>query len=394
MPKISVVIPCYNAERYLHECLDSVVNQTLDDIEVIIVNDASTDGSTEIIRGYARGDARVRVIEHEKNQGESQSRKDGVLAVTGDHVLFLDSDDYLDLGACEGLHEMVHEHDVDILHFATSVVTDSPVESEYVRGLENWMRPLDNTLHGTDVLDMAFGESPQFGQSIWDKMYSARLCQRVFTQIPDGDFPYAADKLAFFLLAYFASSYRGVPDRTYYNYRFGAGVSGSGRVELARFETFCKSAWVADKLDEFAEATGSPSCVAAARRVRLTILRDCLRKWYLRVSPEDWSGGFDLIVSYWPLTDVVSVMGELLSEHQTEVVEKVPGDQLPNTNPPEVGLRSTQDEALAASVDDRLEAILKSRSWRFTQALLTPVRAARMALAALRGKADRFRLFG
>jgi glycosyltransferase involved in cell wall biosynthesis len=94
MPKISVIIPVYNVEKYLRECLDSVVNQTIKDIEIICVNDGSTDGSLDILNEYCSNDDRF-VIINQENQGLSVARNNGLNSASGDYVAFIDSDDYL-----------------------------------------------------------------------------------------------------------------------------------------------------------------------------------------------------------------------------------------------------------------------------------------------------------
>ena len=83
MPKVSVIIPVYNAEKYLHQCLDSVVNQTLREIEIICVDDGSTDGSAEILKSYAENDNRIVSVRYTQNKSSNQARKDGVLMSRG-----------------------------------------------------------------------------------------------------------------------------------------------------------------------------------------------------------------------------------------------------------------------------------------------------------------------
>ena len=92
-PKISVIIPVYNVEKYLSECLDSIVNQTLKDIEVICVNDGSTDNSLAILKEYASKDTRIKIIDKE-NEGQGYARKVGLDSANGEYILFCDSDDY------------------------------------------------------------------------------------------------------------------------------------------------------------------------------------------------------------------------------------------------------------------------------------------------------------
>ena len=92
IPKISVIVPVYNVEKYLSECLDSIINQTLKDIEVICVNDGSTDSSLSILQDYASKDDRIKIID-KKNEGLGYTRKVGLDNAIGDYILFCDSDD-------------------------------------------------------------------------------------------------------------------------------------------------------------------------------------------------------------------------------------------------------------------------------------------------------------
>lgn len=100
MTKVSVVIPVYNAEEHLEQCLDSVVNQTLDDIEIICVDDGSTDGSAAILKKYQRTTEKVKVI-HQENAGAGAARNAGLRKATGKYISFLDADDFFELNMLE-----------------------------------------------------------------------------------------------------------------------------------------------------------------------------------------------------------------------------------------------------------------------------------------------------
>lgn len=103
-PKISVVIPVYNVADYLSRCLESLRRQTLLDIEIICVNDGSTDNSDEIIREQMKIDSRIQLID-KQNAGVAAARNTGIDAATGDMIVFLDPDDYLTTNACERIYE-------------------------------------------------------------------------------------------------------------------------------------------------------------------------------------------------------------------------------------------------------------------------------------------------
>ena len=113
MPKVSVIVPIYNAEKYLVQCLDSIVNQTLCDIEIILIDDGSTDGSAEICKNYL-SDERVTYY-HKENEGLAAARDDGMLRATGEYIGFVDSDDWLELNMYEEMYQAAKGNDADVV---------------------------------------------------------------------------------------------------------------------------------------------------------------------------------------------------------------------------------------------------------------------------------------
>ena len=113
-PKVSVIIPVYKAEPWLRECMDSVINQTLKEIEIICVDDGSPDNCGKILDEYASKDNRITVI-HQENKGSSTARNVGIKKAQGEYIKFVDSDDIIDLSACEICYQKAKEVDADIL---------------------------------------------------------------------------------------------------------------------------------------------------------------------------------------------------------------------------------------------------------------------------------------
>ena len=117
-PKISVIIPVYNVEKYLSECLDSIINQTLREIEVICVNDGSTDSSLSILKEYSSKDNRVKIID-KKNEGQGYARKVGLDIAKGEYILFCDSDDkYSSNNVFENLYKAIKKNNSDLMCFS------------------------------------------------------------------------------------------------------------------------------------------------------------------------------------------------------------------------------------------------------------------------------------
>jgi glycosyltransferase involved in cell wall biosynthesis len=117
MSKISIIIPIYNIEKYLRQALDSVVNQTLDDIEIICIDDCSTDNSLAIVKEYAQKDDRFVIIEQKENQGQGVARNIGIERASSKYIMFLDPDDYYELNACEEAFNQIEKFGNDIVFF-------------------------------------------------------------------------------------------------------------------------------------------------------------------------------------------------------------------------------------------------------------------------------------
>ena len=122
MADISIIVPIYNAEKYLNKCIDSLVNQTKKELEFILINDGSTDSSEDIIKSYK--DKRIKYFKN-KNQGIGKTRNFGIDKATGKYLMFLDSDDYLDINACEKLYNKAIKEKSDLVVFDFYRVEDT-----------------------------------------------------------------------------------------------------------------------------------------------------------------------------------------------------------------------------------------------------------------------------
>lgn len=131
--KVSIVIPVYNVESYLHECLDSVIGQTYHDWEVLLIDDGSTDSSGNICDEYAAQYENIRVV-HQKNGGLSDARNTGLNYSSGEYIYFLDSDDYIVPEAIEHLVDNIERNQADFVFFDAFVVfTDCPEDDSVMR---------------------------------------------------------------------------------------------------------------------------------------------------------------------------------------------------------------------------------------------------------------------
>lgn len=113
-PLVSVIVPVYNAEKYLKKCIQSIVNQSLNNIEIIIIDDGSIDNSKDIIKSFEEKDIRIKVL-YQENSGVSSARNNGINNATGKYIGFVDSDDYIDLEMYESMYSKAEEFDADIV---------------------------------------------------------------------------------------------------------------------------------------------------------------------------------------------------------------------------------------------------------------------------------------
>jgi len=170
-PVISIIIPVYNMERYLKQCIESIRQQTFKDWECIIVNDGSFDTTPTIIREETRGDARFKIINKE-NGGLSSARNVALKLAQGEYIGFIDSDDWIEPNMYEHLYNLITEHNADIAQvaylkeYANGIIEGAPQEP---------IRVIDGL---TAMVEMGYGKIPRF---VWNKLHRK--------EIIDSDFP-------------------------------------------------------------------------------------------------------------------------------------------------------------------------------------------------------------
>lgn len=133
MPQLSIIIPVYNVESYLRDCMESVLHQDFSDMEIICVNDSSTDSSLDILQQFVKIDSRIKVIEHDRNRGLSAARNTGLASAAGKYVWFIDSDDMITVNACSELYELSERYETDIVYFNMNILN----------GKEPWLQRAD-----------------------------------------------------------------------------------------------------------------------------------------------------------------------------------------------------------------------------------------------------------
>lgn len=181
MPKLSVVIPVFNAKEYLRQCIDSVLGQTFSDFEVILVDDGSKDGSGGICDEYTQKDPRVRVV-HTKNQGVVAARRTGVNLARGKYIASVDSDDWLDPDFYRSLFELSGESNADILICSHVARGEKCVETTTFAPGYYDKKMLEDTVYPQMMYDLNAARY-HITPSLWDKLFRADLLRKVYESV-------------------------------------------------------------------------------------------------------------------------------------------------------------------------------------------------------------------
>ena len=176
MPKLSVIVPVYNVEKYLKECINSIINQTLKDIEIICVNDGSTDNSLKILEELSQLDNRIKIINKE-NGGLASARNAGMKVASGEYYTFIDSDDFIDTNAYETVINKKSEADIicfGIQVFGNENSTQKKYDDTYYKIKYNGLQKLtDDIIFNTDV-------------SACNKVFKSDIINKNNITFPDG----------------------------------------------------------------------------------------------------------------------------------------------------------------------------------------------------------------
>lgn len=229
LPLVSIIVPLYNQERYLRACLRSVCRQTYKNLEIIIVNDGSTDRSLQIVHDWASRDERIKIVDKE-NEGLAYARRDGLLAATGDFVSFLDSDDMMTHRSIELMMSAVKNNGVDLVmgmydNVAGNITTHRKVD-------KLCLFPCGRVISQPELFDKYyvnfFGSIRMFPINAWGKLYRKRILDKAYreTELFSPNIPFMGEDLYLNMkvFPFLNSAYR--IDASVYKYRYGGGTFG------------------------------------------------------------------------------------------------------------------------------------------------------------------------
>lgn len=174
---ISIIVPVYNASKYLEQCIESILVQTYKELQIILIDDGSTDESLKICRQYQRQDNRIKTIS-QSNGGSVSARKAGLRIATGTYIGFVDADDYIEPDMFERLHEKLKEYNADFIH--SGMITNNKKFFDYEDGI------VDFTIQNRAefIRENVFRKQKIFN-ALWSKLFKADLVKKAFLSLPD-----------------------------------------------------------------------------------------------------------------------------------------------------------------------------------------------------------------
>lgn len=231
--KISIVVPVYNSEKTIDRCVNSLVNQTERDVEIILVDDCSTDQTKQRLVEWSSKDNRIVCLFNENNVGTLMSRKKGVIQAQGEYIMFCDSDDWYESNACENLYRIIKKKSVDILLYGARgeqegnhISNDRLIKYNRSLAVKEELHRGENCIFVANSVDR-----------LWNKIIKTDVCKKAYTHAEDTYLTHAEDTYACWLIHYYANSL-GTDTNIYYRHSLGSGLT-SRKMTLDNYDKWC-----------------------------------------------------------------------------------------------------------------------------------------------------------
>lgn len=236
-PSVSIIIPVFNDEQYIEQAIESCLNQTLTTVEVICVDDRSTDNTAEVIKQIAATDTRVKLVQHDKNMSALNARRTGIKHARADYILFLDGDDELRSDAAEITYNNAIKTGSDLVGFGLRIIT----KTGRLYGFEDSIQPSSKSLEGEEIIKNLFTPGqPAQGQLV-RFMYRKKLLEKAYRNVPEENiFHRAEDKLISFQAASYAKRYTSTQSKLY-TYHIYRGGSDYLDIDLEKFNLYASA---------------------------------------------------------------------------------------------------------------------------------------------------------
>ncbi len=291
MPQVSIVIATYNDAPTLGDCLRTALTQSLEDIEVICVDDASHDQTPSILQGFASRDPRLRVVRLARRSSAATARVEGARLALAPHILFVDSDDELTEHACEIACERILAEGADVLQFTVEVTDDGG----RLRRLVEHEACYDST---QAVLDACYVQGFPACNVLWNRMFETDLVRRAFAWAKPAFVPAANDLYLFFLIATHARLYRAVSTPPLYRHFVGRSTGDRQGSPVALLQHACGKARALALIEAYIAECQLTVDAHIVQKLRDTFERGSAYAYRL-LTPNVQAQCFDILLSSW-----------------------------------------------------------------------------------------------
>lgn len=214
MIKVSIIIPFYNVENYIEQCLKSVIAQTLTDIEIILINDASTDKTREIVQQYVDIDNRIKIIDLKEHKGQGYARNRGIEIAKGIYTGFVDSDDFIEKDMFEQLYKMAEFNDTDITMCQVDEYDD--INNSFINSDYYSLSILNRFYNKVFSAKNTANEILNINVALWNKIYKREFLIQISEKFPEG---FIYEDLPFFFGTYLKAERINIVWQKLYHYR-------------------------------------------------------------------------------------------------------------------------------------------------------------------------------
>jgi len=293
-PRFSIVVPVYNSSKYLHKCIESLRHQTFDNIEMIFVNDGSTDDSENILRKYAEIDKRIQIIT-QPNKGAFMARKAASLKTCGEYVLFVDPDDWIDLETCEYINRIIDLYNVDIIQYGIKLEHYGDFNKKHIDGVQSFLNRNANITDGNNITLL---HSCFVGDGIlWNncgKAVRTDIVKSAFSQMPDVRCNFAEDQIAMFYILSYSKTLKSIKEY-FYHYRYGVGISTMKKEDIGDFKIKLECFNLFKEAKDFAQKTFGKQTQKEVNEILSSIHCSMMENMWKRITEnttaadrEDW----------------------------------------------------------------------------------------------------------
>jgi len=332
MPKLSIIIPVRNEEPSLKRCIDSILSQSFKDLEIICVDDASTDASADILQDYVNREPRIHASAFERRLGTVLARKLALLDAQGEYVMFVDADDMLLPDACKTAVTLIEKSKCDIVQFRIEVEAE-PQKNIALDRFVHYLNSRAMELHGSNILYDCF-VNHRFAHNLWNKIYRADICKQAVNAMPDIQLHHYTDLYLSFFLFYFAESYRSIPTEPCYRYHFGGGVS-TKTPDGEQFKNLCMVSKTLPLMEKFLrDRNAYETNLSVLEAIRSAFCKDVVNKLLtipnltreiISIAMEFW--GSDIIFDFLSQTGMFKYPCESRFSLVSDLIERFNADQ-------------------------------------------------------------------